>query len=210
MKKAVLLDLDGTLWDSSENVMKAWNHVLKKNGLPEKTREECRAVMGLAMDEICDRFFKDLKSPRKEEMMSLCENYENEYLEKHGGILFDHVIDMLEKLHEKYFVAIVSNCQDGYIQAFMKHYHIENLIDDFESYGKTLQYKAENIQAVIQRNNIDKAVYVGDIVNDYKAASQAGVPFIFASYGFGDVDNTPKAKTCMDIPELADEILNEN
>lgn len=210
MKKAVLLDLDGTLWDSSENVMKAWNHVLKQNGLIEKTREDCQAVMGLAMDEIAERFFKELGSPKKEEMMAQCENYENKYLEKHGGILFENVIDMLKELHKKYFVAIVSNCQDGYIQAFMKHYQIEDLIDDFESYGKTLKYKDENIKEVIQRNHIDKAVYVGDIINDYNAAKSAGVPFIFASYGFGDVENTPKVKSCGEIPVIADKVLNEN
>jgi phosphoglycolate phosphatase len=30
-------------------------------------------------------------------------------------------------------------------------------------------------------------VYVGDTMGDYNAATQAGVPFIFADYGFGKV-----------------------
>jgi phosphoglycolate phosphatase len=30
-------------------------------------------------------------------------------------------------------------------------------------------------------------VYVGDTMGDYTSATKAGVPFIFASYGFGEV-----------------------
>ena len=39
----------------------------------------------------------------------------------------------------------------------------------------------------MKRNGIKEAVYVGDTMGDYKAAMLAGVPFIFASYGYGDV-----------------------
>ena len=37
----------------------------------------------------------------------------------------------------------------------------------------------------MDRNHIDKAVYVGDTMGDYEAACYAGVPFIYAKYGFG-------------------------
>ena len=35
------------------------------------------------------------------------------------------------------------------------------------------------------RNNIKKAIYVGDTVKDQEAANEAGIEFIYAKYGFG-------------------------
>ena len=35
-------------------------------------------------------------------------------------------------------------------------------------------------------------MYVGDTVGDCEASREAGVPFIFAAYGFGDVSGTEK------------------
>ena len=41
----------------------------------------------------------------------------------------------------------------------------------------------------MERNNIKSAVYVGDTMGDKEAAKDANIPFIYAAYGFGDVDN---------------------
>ena len=42
---------------------------------------------------------------------------------------------------------------------------------------------------VIERNNITKAFYVGDTILDFEAAQKANIPFVFATYGFGKVQN---------------------
>ncbi|MNC77179.1 Phosphoglycolate phosphatase [compost metagenome] len=36
-------------------------------------------------------------------------------------------------------------------------------------------------------------VYLGDTEGDYAAAQKAGIPFIYARYGFGDVKGYDKA-----------------
>ncbi|MNN86467.1 Phosphoglycolate phosphatase [compost metagenome] len=41
----------------------------------------------------------------------------------------------------------------------------------------------------MQRNNLESPVYVGDTAGDLKAAAFAGIPFVFASYGFGEVSD---------------------
>jgi len=40
---------------------------------------------------------------------------------------------------------------------------------------------------IIQRNNLINPVYVGDTEGDLKASRYAGIPFIYARYGFGNV-----------------------
>ena len=37
----------------------------------------------------------------------------------------------------------------------------------------------------MKRNGVTRAVYVGDTAGDEESARVAGIPFIFAKYGFG-------------------------
>lgn len=63
---------------------------------------------------------------------------------------------------------------------------------------------------VILRNGIENAVYVGDTQSDCDAARQAGVPFIFASYGFGNVDAFDAAVSSIrEIPATARTIFDK-
>jgi len=41
---------------------------------------------------------------------------------------------------------------------------------------------------IIERNQLKNAIYVGDTLGDAKSAIDANIPFIFARYGFGDVE----------------------
>ena len=41
------------------------------------------------------------------------------------------------------------------------------------------------VRLLMERNNIRRAVYVGDTEGDEKASRFAGIPFLWASYGFG-------------------------
>ena len=49
-----------------------------------------------------------------------------------------------------------------------------------------------------------KPVYVGDTLLDHKSAAEAGLPFIFAAYGFGTVENTPSIESLAELPGLLD------
>jgi len=39
----------------------------------------------------------------------------------------------------------------------------------------------------MERNKLLKPVYVGDTEGDLKASRYAGIPFVYAKYGFGNV-----------------------
>lgn len=84
---------------------------------------------------------------------------------------------------------IVSNCQSGYIELFLRKTGLEPYITDTECYGDTGKNKDENIRLVVERNSLKHPVYVGDTQGDCDAAAKAGVPFVFASYGFGQADH---------------------
>lgn len=197
MKKGILFDLDGTLWDSAQAVVNSWNEILVlEEDTREITLEEMQGYMGKTMLEIAYDFFKDCSKARAEELLEKCVTRENEYVAAHGGILFEKVKETLGELHKDYHLSIVSNCQQGYIPAFLHYYQLEEVIDDYEEYGRTMQEKKDNIALVVKRNHLEKAVYVGDTLGDYRSATAAGVPFIHAAYGFGK-----------DLPKDVDKIL---
>ena len=206
-KKAILFDLDGTLWDSAVSVSESWNEALKDcpdfHGV--MTPEKMYTYMGLPMVEIARRFFEGIEEERALELLHICEKNENDYIRRHGGVLMADLEETLKDLHGKCFLAIVSNCQAGYIEAFLAFHGLEGYFDDFESNGGTGLLKADNIRLVLKRNGIsdEEAVYVGDTMGDYEAAEEAGIEFIHASYGFGSVpDGTAAIKSLPELKEI--------
>lgn len=196
-KYGIIFDMDGTLWDSAEGVVASWNEIIEREYAPEKkiTVKDMQSVMGLTMDRLAEKLFPDLEEAKRMELLDHCGLHENEYLRIHGGRLYDGLEDTLKKLQEKYFLYIVSNCQKGYIEAFLEHYHFEKYFEDIECYGNNLLQKGDNIRQIVERNHLTKAVYVGDIQGDYEASQIAGVSFIHAAYGFGKID-VPVPKIC--------------
>ena len=56
MKKGIIFDMDGTLWDSAANVAESWNLAIKQDGSVDKklTEQDIQGVMGKTMDVIAD------------------------------------------------------------------------------------------------------------------------------------------------------------
>ena len=211
MKTGLIFDMDGTLWDSSANVAASWTEKVRQLGYdrPEITKEDIMGVMGLTMDRIADILFGDLPEEERYDLLQKCGEYENEYLLKHGGVLYPDLEKTLKRLGRKFSLYIVSNCQSGYIEAFLEHYGFGKYFVDIECYGNNLKGKGENIALLAKRNGLEKAWYVGDIQGDYDATMQAGLEFIHAAYGFGKIaQKTPKLRKFSELPELMERIIN--
>jgi phosphoglycolate phosphatase len=187
---SILFDLDGTLWDSCAALVAPWNFVAEGYGVPKKlTLEDMRGIMGLQIEEIGEKLFGMMGREKGIEIAKACAEKECECLQKSGGILYPGLEETLKQLQEHYPLFIVSNCECGYIEAFYKAHGLGKYFKDFENSGRTGRPKGENIQAVIRRNGLHAPVYVGDTHKDCEAAKFAGIPFIYASYGFGTVEH---------------------
>ena len=124
MKKGIIFDMDGTLWDSAANVAESWNLAIKQDGSVDKklTEQDIQGVMGKTMDVIADILFPELEKEARMKLLDQCCSMENDYLREHGGVLYPKLEETLSALKEKYPLYIVSNCQSGYIEAFLDHY----------------------------------------------------------------------------------------
>ena len=111
MKKGILFDVDGTLWDSAPQVTEAWNDILAS--CPDAGRtitvEDMYQYMGRPMDEISHMMLPHLEEKRRWEIMERCMEHENEYLLTHPGVLYPGVREALCRLAGEYELYIVSN-----------------------------------------------------------------------------------------------------
>lgn len=192
--KHLIFDLDGTLWDTTEVSAMAWNEILREDGRSPLvvTADILKREFGKTVTAIAESLFPELDEQSQEELLLKCCRSQAAFLEKAGPeLLYPKVKETLAQLSKECRLYIVSNCQTGYIEQFMSKYSLEPLITDTECFGNTGKNKAENIKYLIERNHLKDAVYVGDTAGDYDSATKAGIPFIFASYGYGAVTDVP-------------------
>lgn len=190
-KICMIFDMDGTLWDATQGVTDAYNAYLyqKKGWHNFLTHEDIVRITGLEIEEIANALFPQLEPQERLQLTKECMVYENQYLSIHGGTLYPHVEETLALLSQEHPLMIVTNADDGYVQAMFAAHAIGQYFLDFEMYGRTQLVKGENIRLIMKRNQIQKAVYIGDTKKDQEACALANVPFIYASYGFGEVDH---------------------
>lgn len=207
--KAIIFDLDGTLWDTSDTVVRIWNEVLSvKCPKLHMTKEIMASLMGKNKAQFMDDFFVGIDKSEAEKLISEIFAHEQEYLIEHGANMYDGVIETLNELKNDYAIAIVSNCQSGYLNAFLTHYKLKDTLTDFECAGSSPLSKGENIKLVVQRNGFEKAIYVGDTKSDETAAREAQLPFVYASYGFGDVESYDAViNSFIEIKDVAKSLL---
>jgi phosphoglycolate phosphatase len=189
MIDSIIFDLDGTLWDTTHIGAKTWSEAAASHQIDIKvTAEQLKNLYGLPTDIIAKRLFPMASEKVLQSIIRESNKKECEYLEKDGGNLFPEVLEVLGLLRMNYRLFIVSNCEDGYIQSFLKGNQLEDYFEDFECPGRTGLSKAENIRIIIDRNHLANPIYVGDTALDAFSSSDAGIPFVYARYGFGEVD----------------------
>lgn len=207
---ALIFDLDGTLWDSSDTVAEAWSAALARLGLEKTlTKDDLTREMGKPMDVIMADFFPELPEERRNALMpALCEE-ETRLLTVKGGRLYPGVAETLTALKERYRLFIVSNCQQGYIESFLSAHSFGALFEGHLCWGDTGLPKGGTNRELIRRFGLRAPIYIGDTEGDRLSAREAGIPFLFAAYGFGSVtENCPRIGRFSEISK-AIEKMNE-
>ncbi|AKD01896.1 HAD family hydrolase [Pontibacter korlensis] len=185
----LIFDLDGTLWDSTQTIADAWNAAIEQLELKDVslTRQDIRDTAGMPYNAIYDKLFPSLNNEQRQQLQAVAGKIELEYLQNRGGELYPELMETLELLCSKYRLFIVSNCQSGYIETFLRFFNLQPYFTDVACFGDKHLPKGENIKGIVHRNSLQRPVYIGDTQGDYDASVKAEVPFILAKYGFGNV-----------------------
>ena len=186
--ESLILDIDGTLWDSRGLVAEGFNLQLTEEGYPHLcvTVDDLTPLFGKVMEDLADAILATIPKEDRYDMMLRCMAREHEYMAGHPcQVGYPKVRETLEQLSKKYRLFIVSNSQTGYPQMCMEKLGLTDYIEGHLCFGDTGTTKGQTIRTLMQRHKIGSCVYIGDTQGDYEATLEAGVPFIWASYGFG-------------------------
>lgn len=186
--RALIFDLDGTLWDTREPVIRIWNDVFEEEGYGRPlTFPLLISLMGKPMNAFGEAIFPDLEDDLRNRLVRQAEQQENTRLLETGkDCLYPDTADTLRKLSCDHWIGIASNCQEGYIETFLEVSKLGDVVDSFISNGETGLDKDENLRILMERNGLHFALYIGDTSGDRLSARKAGIPFIWCRYGFGN------------------------
>lgn len=186
--ESLILDIDGTLWDSRALVAQGYNLQLTAEGLSRYfvDAERLKPLFGKVMTEIADAMFPDLPEDSRYALMERCMERENRFLhENECAIGYPGVAEALSCLAERHRLFIVSNSQCGYPELCIGKLGLDKYITGHLCFGDTGTDKGTTIRILMEKYAISSAAYVGDTEGDREASEKAGIDFLWAAYGFG-------------------------
>ena len=85
-RDSIIFDLDGTLWNASETVSKAFNDSIKEIGFDININaQKVRDFSGMKMDDIFAQHFSFIPNEKLQEFEKNYAKKESDYLKKLGG-----------------------------------------------------------------------------------------------------------------------------
>lgn len=184
---SIIFDMDGTLWDAISSYCRVWNICFAKHGIRfSYTYDDVRSHMGSTIDQIFDAIVQHtgIQIDRAAFLKDV-EDVENDNMAEWGGMLYDNVRTGIEALSKRYKLFMVSNCSKNGLVNFMKFSGTTEFFTDSVSFGQNRVPKAVNISILVERNHLEHPIYVGDTQSDCDQTHKAGLPFVYAAYGFG-------------------------
>jgi len=208
--KAVLFDLDGTLVDSSEAIIKAVEKVLESKGLT-CNRAKVARMIGLPLENIFSVLAPNFS---EQEIWQLVHEYRKYYMAHHleNTTIHPSAQMVLRKLKAKGFkLGIITTKYREPVMDVLSHFGISELFDVVVTGYEVIKHKPapDIVLEAAKRLRVDpkQCVVVGDSPLDVQAGKQAGafsIALLSTTYTRKQLEST---KPTIVIEEF-EEILN--
>lgn len=210
-RKAVIFDLDGTLWESIDSTYSSLNKVAKEHNCSEISRELVLKNYGNNKVESAELFFPNLEKEEAFKLLDESDQLNIDNLTINGGYLYPGLEEVLFNLQQDYDLYIVSNTSTKkYIESFLISSKLFKYFKDYVAASEIILSKGNALIKLMDDYYIKEAVYVGDTQKDKKAAEVANIPFIQCLYGFGpDLDCEYKIDDISQLPDCVNSVFEK-
>lgn len=193
--KNLLFDLDGTLTDSSEGIIKSALYAFEKMQITPPGEDDLYTFIGPPLG---DSFVKHGVEEKDKDraVATFRERYTK--IGKFENAPYPGMIDLLNKLKNEGFKLYVATSKlETIALEVLDHFDMTEYFDEIA--GSTADGSREKKEDVI-KYLLDKigedetgTVMVGDTNFDVLGAAELGIPCIAVTWGFGDLDEMKKA-----------------
>jgi|GEM_PF-5116926 len=179
-----IFDLDGTLLDSQEGVLDSLKFAVEKCA-PNYLSFIHRSLIGPPITALLREIIPD---------KSLIEVVSREFRFHYDNIgckktkLFPGVYNGLKELSKDNILFIATNKPQKVTNKILTTLGVFDLFQDIKTIDLGgVHNKSDMVKDIMLQNNIIKGVVIGDSQDDYMAAIDNQLDFIFCSYGYGSV-----------------------
>ncbi|MBO7365027.1 MAG: HAD hydrolase-like protein [Lachnospiraceae bacterium] len=198
MFRYCMLDLDGTVTDSSPGIINSVLYALSRMGIREEDREKLKAFVGPPLSES----FGTLYGMGAEEAARAISLYRAYYAPKgiYENAVYEGVPAMLEALRAAgKKVVLVTSKPELFAVRILEHFGLSGLFDGV--YGATMDEVTRSEKIDVMRyamrdlgiRDPGEAVMAGDRKYDVEAANALGIPSVGVLYGYGSREELERA-----------------
>lgn len=206
-----IFDFDGTLMDTSGVILSTIKATIKEMGLPEKTDEECRSIIGIRTDEAGKHLFPELDISNKEFARIFRANYDR----LKGGAqenTFPGVLETLADLRSKGCgLAIASSRRLASLNDYLKGLGIRDWFEMVIGGDSVIKGKPdpEPVLTVLDTLGWEAGttIVVGDADVDIMMGNAAGCRTCAVTYGNGSAASLKAASPDYMIDDIPDILL---
>jgi len=218
MRGTLVVDLDGTLVDSLPAIARALNRVLAARGLDALARPAIAAMIGDGVAVLLRRAFAYYRQEADAQALAdFRADYDADPIS--GCALFPDAAEVLTGLVERgWRLAICTNKPVAPARAMLAAFGMADLFaaigggDSFATRKPDPAHLLATLEAA--GGQVGQAVMLGDHANDIQAARGAGVPAVFAAWGYGAPEMALGAQAVAhgfcDIPPLLADLMAGN
>ncbi|MBW4024129.1 MAG: HAD-IA family hydrolase [Proteobacteria bacterium] len=192
MSRCLVLDLDGTLTDSLPDIAAALNRSLAAHGQPPLPIEQVRPMVGDGVGPLFQRGYAARGLvPTPEDLAAGLADYTAHSTQ--GTVLYPGAMDALRALAaDGWRLAVCTNKPYEPARRLLEHVGVMPLLAAVGA-GDSFPVKKpdpDHIRLTLRAagGDPDRAVMIGDHHNDVAAGRGAGLPTIFAGWGYGAPD----------------------
>ncbi len=209
-RSVIVFDLDGTLSDPSEGVVKSFNYALERLGRPPAPKSALTKYIGPPLREAFSELLETEDERRIAEGIALFRSRYRAagYLENR---LYEGIPEVLNTLKEReYRLYVVTIKIEEMANRVARHFGIADFFEGI--YGCDFHIpKAGALRKILEKERPGKgqAWMIGDRVTDISAGKQVGMRTIGAAWGFGSLDELQRADAVAATPrELLDHMTS--
>jgi phosphoglycolate phosphatase len=215
--RTLLFDLDGTLVDTLPDLAAALNRLMRTRGLPDLSNQQVAAMIGDGVAVLVARAFAAYdRQPDETAVADMSADYTaNVAVESKA---YPQVLPVLAGLAQQgWRLAVCTNKPEQAARRLLQAVGLLPLlcaIGGGDSFSTRKPNPAHLLATLAQAGgHADAAVMLGDHRNDVRAARDAGIPSIFAAWGYGVIGmadgSACVARTIAEAAVMANRLLPE-